>query len=394
MTRSQQRPWWRLTLFVVVMLVVEFMDEFAYSALEAARPLIRDSFDLTYVQLGLITTLPVLTATLVEPIIGLFADTGRRRALIVGGGLLFGLGLIAQGLSPSFFLFMVGAILQAPASGAFVNIAQASLMDDDPSRRENRMAWWTFSGSLAVVTGPLLLAAMIALGSGWRAFFIGAGILSILVALWITRLPASYALRSASEAEQTPGLRQNIAGVGRILRRMDVWRWLILLQFSDLMLDVLFGLLALYMVDVVGVSQAQAGLAIAVWTGVGLIGDFLLIPILERVRGLVFLRITAVAELILFPLFLLADGWELKLALLGLMGLFNPGWYAILQSKLYDALGDQSGAVLIVGNAAGVFGGMLPLLLGWIAQSYDLQTAMWFLLAGPVALLIGIPRRE
>jgi FSR family fosmidomycin resistance protein-like MFS transporter len=383
----------RLTLFVFVMLVVEFLDEFSYSALEAARPLIRDSFALTYVQVSLITTIPILVAIFVEPVAGIFADTGKRRWLLVAGGICFGAGLLIEGLSPTFFVFMIGETIQAPASGIFINIAQAALMDDAPNRRENRMALWTFSGSLAVVTGPLLLAAMIALGSDWRAFFIGAGLISIFVALWILRLPASHALRSTDDQPES-SLRENFSGVMSLLRRWAVWRWLVLLEFSDLMLDVLFSLLALYMVDVVGVSQAQAGLAIAAWTGIGLIGDFAVIPILERVRGLVFLRITAAIELILFPLFLLIDPFGAKLILLALMGLFNPGWYAILQAKLYDALGEQSGAVLIVGNAAGLFGALLPLFLGIVAQRYGLDVAMWFLLAGPIVLLIGIPRHS
>lgn len=394
MTASRNRMGVRLTFFVFVMLVIEFLDEFAYSALEAARPLIRDSFALSYVEVGLITTVPVLVAIVIEPVIGLLADTGRRRLLIVIGGVLFGLGLFVQGFAPTFLVFILGATLQAPASGVFVNLAQASLMDDAPSRRENRMALWTFSGSLAVVIGPLLLTVMLALGSGWRAFFIISGVMSMAAALLILRLPPSRALRTDGDDESAPDLRQSLRGVLALLRRGDVWRWLVLLQFSDLMLDVLFALLALYMVDVVGVTQAQAGIAIAVWTGVGLLGDFLLIPLLERVRGLVYLRFSAVMELMLFPAFLLVDPWWAKLVLLGLIGLFNAGWYAILQGKLYDALGEQSGAVLVVGNAAGVFGALLPVLLGLVAQQFGLTVALWCLLAGPVALLIGLPVRS
>lgn len=396
MTRSQSRARWRLTVFVFIMLVVEFLDEFAYSALEAARPLIRDAFTLNYVQVGLITSLPVFVAILIEPVVGLFADTGKRRWLIVGGGVLFGLGLIVQGLSASFALFLFGAALQAPASGVFVNLAQASLMDDAPARRENRMALWTFSGSLAVVIGPLLLSAMLLLGSNWRPLFTGIGLLSVIVALWIMRLPANPALRTSETDDTEPDLplRQRLAATVALLRRLDVWRWLLLLEFSDLMLDVLFGLLALYMVDVVGVSPAEAGLAIATWTGVGLLGDFLLIPLLERVRGLVYLRFSVVIVLLIYPAFLLVDNWVARLLLLGLLGLFNAGWYAILQGKLYDALGEQSGAVLIVGNAAGLFGASLPLLLGWVAQSQGLETAMWLLLAGPIVLLLGLPRSD
>jgi FSR family fosmidomycin resistance protein-like MFS transporter len=42
---------------------------------------------------------------------------------------------------------------------------------------------------------------------------------------------------------------------------------------SDLVSDVLLGFLALYLVDSVGVSPARAGVAVAVWAGVGLAGD-------------------------------------------------------------------------------------------------------------------------
>ncbi len=386
----------RLTVFVLVMLVVEFLDEFAYSALEAARPLIRDAFMLTYVEVSLITVVPVLVAILVEPVAGLFADTGKRRLLMVSGAILFGLGLILQGFAPIFSVFLVGATLQAPASGIFVSLAQASLMDDAPQRREHRMALWTFSGSLAVVTGPLLLAAMTALGSNWRPAFIGIGVLSLVVALSIALLPKNPALRSETADdvvnESNQSLRDRLKDVVALLRNRNVWRWLILLESSNLMLDVLFGLLALYMVDVVGVTPAEASLAIVVWTGVGLLGDFLLIPLLERVRGLIYLRFSASLTLILFPTFLLVDQWVGKLVLLALMGLFNAGWYAILQSKLYDTLDGQSGAVLIVGNAAGLFGTLLPLLLGMVAQRQGLEVAMWCLLAGPIALLIALPR--
>ena len=49
------------------------------------------------------------------------------------------------------------------------------------------------------------------------------------------------------------GLRQGL----HALRRGEVWRWLILLEASDLLLDVFLGFLALYMVDVAGASRGR-----------------------------------------------------------------------------------------------------------------------------------------
>ncbi len=135
-------------------------------------------------------------------------------------------------------------------------------------------------------------------------------------------------------------------------------------------------------------------MAVAVWTGVGLLGDFLLIPLLERVRGLRYLRISAVLELLLFPAFLLAPGFWPKLVALGLLGLFNSGWYAILQAGLYSAMPGQSGAALAVKNVSGLIGGLIPLGLGLVAQRFGLTPAMWLLLLGPLVLLGGCPGME
>ena len=130
------------------------------------------------------------------------------------------------------------------------------------------------------------------------------------------------------------------------------------------------------------------------WTGVGLVGDLLLIPLLERVRGIRYLRVSALAVLALLPVFSLAPDFSGKLVLLGALGFFNAGWYAILQAGLYSAMPGQSGTALAVKNVSGLIAGFIPLALGLIAQRLGLQAAMWLLLIGPVALLVGLPRRE
>jgi FSR family fosmidomycin resistance protein-like MFS transporter len=188
-------------------------------------------------------------------------------------------------------------------------------------------------------------------------------------------------------------LKEGMANALQALRRREVLRWLTLLTFSDLMLDVLLGFLALYFVDVVGAIPAQAGMAVAVFTGLALLGDLLLIPLLERMRGLRYLRVSAAVELALFPAFLLAPAFWAKVVLLGLLGLFSAGWYSILKAQLYSAMPGQSGTVMTVDNVFGLVGGLIPLALGLVAERFDLRVAMWLLLLGPVALLVGVPIR-
>jgi MFS transporter, FSR family, fosmidomycin resistance protein len=174
------------------------------------------------------------------------------------------------------------------------------------------------------------------------------------------------------------------------LRRPGVLHWLVLLEFSDLMLDVLLGFLALYLVDIGAATPEQASFAVVVWSGFGLLGDLALIPLLERVRGLRYLRVSAVLELVLFPALLLTPDFTAKLVLLALLGFFNSGWYAILQAQVYGALAGQSGTALAVKNVSGIIGSGIPLLLGLVAQRWGLNVAMWLLLAGPVALVVGL----
>ena len=377
----------RPALFIFMLLVVEFLDELAFGAREAAWPLIRTDLGLDYIQIGLLLSLPALIAGFVEMAMGILADSGYRRRLILGGGVVFALSSLLTALSGSFGMMLVSFILFYPASGAFVSLSQAVLMDADPKRHEQNMARWTLAGSLGVFAGPLLLGAI---GGNWRGYFAGIALLAFV----IVPLYARFKIRENGHHEERVPFRQGMREALRDLRRFEVLRWLTLLQCSDLMLDVLYGYLALYLVDVAGVDIGIAGIAIVVWTGVGLLGDVLIIPLLERVRGLTYLRYSAIAELFLYSAFLLVPNIVMKIVILGLLGIFNAGWYSVLQGQLYSAMPGRSGAVLTVGNIFGFVGGLVPLVIGAIADTFGLNAAMWLLLFGPIALLIGLPRRS
>ncbi len=375
----------------MIYLLIEFLDELVFGVHKAAWPLIRDDLSLTYAQIGILISLPGVASCFIEPFMGILGDVWKRRVLILGGGIFFVLSLALTASSPNFPILLLALIVFSPASGAFVSLSQATLMDVNPNRHEQNMARWTFAGSVGVVGGPLLLGGMAWIGFGWRPTFLLLAILSALVLFvaW-TRIPrvGNHAGDFPSLAAFLDGLKSAFAA----LKNKSVVRWLVLLEFSDLMLDVLLGFLALYFVDVVGLTGAQAVFSVAVWTGVGLLGDFLLIPLIERVRGLDYLRISVVIELLLFPAFLLAPQPWMKLVLVGLLGFFNSGWYAILQANLYAELPSQSGTVIALSNMVGLFGRLLPFSLGLIADSFGLNAALWLLLAGPIALFIGLPR--
>lgn len=376
----------------MIYFLIEFLDELVFGISEAALPFIRDDLHLNYAQIGLALSLPGFIANFIEPFLYAISDVWKRRAVILMGGVFFTISLLLTGMSTSFALLLASFILFNPSSGAFVSLSQASLMDADPHRRENNMARWTFAGSLGVLIGPILLAIAAWIGFGWRGMFIGVALLSTLILIFAWRRIPHDNPHPVSFPRFGDILKQ-FGATFTALKNWTVVRWLILLEFSDLMLDIFYGFLPLYFVDIAGFTPTQAALSVSVWAGVGLLGDFLLIPLVERVKGLDYLRLSVFVELILFPTFLLVQISWLKLVIVALMGFFNAGWYAILKAKLFKSMHGQSGAALTLDNVSGLIGKLIPFGIGLFAQAYGLGAAMWLLLAGPLALLIGLPRR-
>ena len=278
--------------FVLALLLVELLDELAGGVREGAWPFLRQDFGLTYLQIGSLLGVPALLSSVLDPLIGILADTRWRRALVIGGGALFALSLFLTAASGGYALLLLSFILFYPASGAFVNISQAELMDGDPERQDQNMARWTFAGSAGALVGPLALGLLTGTGFGWRGLYLAAGIASVgALALAVQAGVGRPAVAHPHSAEDAPGFLAGLRSALQALRRREVVRWAILMEIANLLLDVLFGFLALYFVEVAAVSPATAALAVTVWTAAEAIGDFLVIPLLERVDGLRWIRV-------------------------------------------------------------------------------------------------------
>lgn len=369
---------------VLALLAIELLDELVFGAREAAWPAVRDELDLSYSQIGVLLSAPFYASALLEPLFGVLGDSRWRRAVVVGGGIATAVALALVASAPGFVVLLVAFALLFPANGAFVSLSQATLMDLDPAARERNMTRWGIAGGIGAVGGPLLLTAFLAVGLGWRELFAGFAAVAAVLTL---------AAGSTHARVRPHGDRPSVRAALRAVRRPLVVRWLALLELADLLLDVLLGYVALYLVDELGASPEVGALGVAVWTGAGLAGGFGILLLLRRVEGLRYLRASALVALALYPAFLLAPGVAAKLALLAALGVATAGWYSIPKARLYDALSGQSGAALALGGLAGVVAGTFPLAIGLVAERYGLEAALWLLVVGPLALLVGTPRR-
>ncbi len=185
------------------------------------------------------------------------------------------------------------------------------------------------------------------------------------------------------ETGRWPGLR----GALRITVRAGAVRWLVLLEASDLLLDVFTGFLALYLVASVHASPLVAAVGVAVRLGAGLAGYALLSPVLERLSPRRVLRASVLASGLLFPAFLLAPGVVPKLIILAALSIGTAPWYPVLMAELYASLPGRSGLAVSLSSAAALVGAAGPLVVGLLAQEAGLTWAMAVLCAVPVVML-------
>src|SRR5207247_4692325 len=257
---------------------------------------------------------PGLVSLCFVPLIGVLGDMGRRRALVLSGGLGFAAALVLAAVAPGFGLLLGAFLVMFPSRGGLVSRSRGLRMDVAPAMRERNLARWTLAGSVGVAAGPLLFLAT----RSWRWTFVGLAVVALALTVFVRRLPFDG-------RGERGGFRTALAA----LRRREVLRWLALLELQDLGGDVLYGYLALYFVDVVGVSARAAALVVGVWPVSALVGNLILLRFLRQVPGASYVRATALAVAVLFPLFQLADGLSPEVVLIGVVGALHSRLYSV-----------------------------------------------------------------
>lgn len=368
------------------LLVVEFFDELVFTLLALSVPLLRDAFDLDYAQIGLLLGLPLVVGTVVEPIVLLLGDTRLRTRLILGGGLVLGASLALTAGAGTFGMLLIALALAGPASAAFVSLSQVELIQRSPGGETQIMARWTASGTVGDLVAAPLLAAAIVFGGSWRTVLFVLGAAAVLLTGSLARPLAG---RRGDEGEVKASPRLLLENLRRLAGRRRLWRWLLLLPMSDLMLDVFFGYLAVYLADEVGLSPAAAALGGSVWLAGFLAGQLALVRLLPRWDGLRLSRWTAGLTLVVFPIWLVAaDGLAWRLGTLAILGLLAAPWYPALQGAAYAEAPDRPATVAALNSVVGSAAGVLAALVGVAAAHLGLAGGLLLLIAGPLAIVL------
>lgn len=326
-----------------------------------------------------------MVAAFIEPALGLLADRGHRRALVLAGGVLSALVLVGNAVATAFPVVLAAFVLGAPAAGAFVTLTQTVLMDAAPGQHERSMARWVFVGSVGVTAGPVLIAGASVAGLGWRpVMWLLAG-LGLLLTLMVRTLPLDTV---TNDDEDHASVRSAVA----MLKNPEVRRWLTVIETADLLVDVFFSFLAVYLVDVGGADPTQASFAVSLFSMGGIAGSALLLSMLPRYDGLTYMRASAAGAAALFAVFLIVDPLPVKIAAATSIAVLGSGWYTVPKARLFSALPGRSGIVVALESSASLLGGQTPLVIGAVSDAAGLGSAMWLLTLAPASILWLVPR--
>jgi FSR family fosmidomycin resistance protein-like MFS transporter len=380
----------------LIFLLIEFFDELHFGIHGAALPSIRTSLGLNYYQVGLLLGLPSLVNTIIEPVLMILGDTNWRRHLIAFGGLALSLSLLLFASASAFSVMLIASILAFPATGAFVSLSQASLIDQHPSDEAQMIARWTVFGSIGNLSGPLLVAGAMAIALSWRWLFASLCVLAagLTLSFWARSGPPTSTPEKVSRQKTYTGLSALPAKLWLALHQRELMRWTGLLLASDLLLDTFTGYLALYLIDSSGFTASQASLAFGVCMLTSLAADLGLIPLLKRYNGRDIVRLSARLAIAFYPIWLLVSSHWVKIFMLVAVRLATIGWYPVLKSEAFRSYRENSGVVMAVDSLAGLASGGITWGVASVASHTSLGTAMWLLLAGPVCLALWVPARH
>src|SRR5260370_36537525 len=105
-----------------VLLAISFchlLNDTVQSLLPAIYPLLRDTFHLDFGQIGLISFTSTFTASLLQPLVGLYSDRHHKPYFLAIGMAITLIGLVTLSLAPSYPTVLVAAALVGMGSSVF-----------------------------------------------------------------------------------------------------------------------------------------------------------------------------------------------------------------------------------------------------------------------------------
>jgi FSR family fosmidomycin resistance protein-like MFS transporter len=373
------------------------INDMMQSLILAMYPILKGDFHLSFGQIGLITLTFQLTASLLQPIIGLYTDKRPQPYSLPIGMCSTLCGLLLLAYAPNFGTVLVAAALVGMGSAIFH--PESSRIARLASGGKHGLAQSVFQvgGNTGSAIGPLIAAAVVVpFGQRSVAWFGLAALLGIVLLLQVSRWYAAHqkaatvgaAAAQARKPVAAPYPPKVVAGAIAVL--------LVLIFSKYFYVAGLSSFYTFYLIEKFGLSVQSAQVHLFLFLFASAVGTLLGGPIGDRIgrKPVIWFSILGVAP---FALLLPQADLFWTTALTIVIGLIlSSAFSAILvyaQELMPGKVGTVSG--LFFGFAFGM-GGLGAAVLGMLADRTSIEfvyrSIAWLPLLGVVAALL--PRRR
>jgi MFS transporter, FSR family, fosmidomycin resistance protein len=272
-----------MTTAVAVLSALSFchlLNDMMQSLLPAMYPILKTGLKLDFGQIGLVTFVYQITASLLQPLIGLYGD--RRPmpyALACGMGFTL-VGLLLLAVASTFPVLLLGAATIGVGSSVFHPESSRVARTASGGRHGFAQSLFQVGGNAGSAIGPLA-AAFIVLPNGQRsvAWFALAAMLGIVLLAKIGAWYARHNVRIQAARKATHGVVQ--LPRGKVMGALTI---LIVLIFSKYFYLVsLTSYYTFYLIDRFQVSVSTSQTLLFVFLGAVAVGTFAGGPIGDRI---------------------------------------------------------------------------------------------------------------
>ena len=209
----------RTSLRILVALSVgHLLNDLLQALLPALYPLLKADFGLTFAQIGLITFTNMITASVLQPVVGHYTDRRPQPYSLAAGMTLTLAGLLMLAFAHRFGLLLAAAALVGVGSSIFHPESSRLARLASGGRHGFAQSLFQTGGNFGSSLGPLLtLIVVLPRGQSAVAWFGFVALGTIGLLAWVGRWHATHHLGEARHAVVQPPLAPVSAEVKRIV---------------------------------------------------------------------------------------------------------------------------------------------------------------------------------
>ncbi len=197
---------------LIICSVSHFLNDLIQSIIPSIYPIVKDKFDFSFAQIGVITLVFQMTSSILQPFTGLYADKHPRPyALSVGMLATLG-GLLLLAFANNFGLILLAVSVVGIGSSVFHPTASRVAQMASGGRKSLAQSIFQVGGNGGSAIGPLLAAVIILPLGQWAISWFA--IAALLAAVIMLRLGKWYKLRLSyvtTHPQKQPLLNNNIS---------------------------------------------------------------------------------------------------------------------------------------------------------------------------------------